>query len=100
VAEPVRVAAFYRFAPFSAAELPALQQRLLAVGLESGMRGTVLLAEEGVNGTVSGPPQGVEALLAVYDVTRISQVMAGELTLAEARPMIDQDIADQVAAAQ
>jgi alpha-1,4-digalacturonate transport system substrate-binding protein len=33
-------------------------------------------------------------------VTRISQVMAGELTLAEARPMIDQDIADQVAAAQ
>jgi len=33
-------------------------------------------------------------------VTRISQVMAGELTLEEARPLIDQDIADQVAAAQ
>jgi UPF0176 protein len=29
------------------------------------VRGTVLLAEEGVNGTVSGPPAGVEALLAV-----------------------------------
>jgi alpha-1,4-digalacturonate transport system substrate-binding protein len=33
-------------------------------------------------------------------VTRISQVMAGELTLEEARPLIDQDIADQVAAAK
>jgi alpha-1,4-digalacturonate transport system substrate-binding protein len=33
-------------------------------------------------------------------VTRISQVMAGELTLEQARPLIDQDIADQVAAAQ
>ncbi|PYE84241.1 ABC transporter substrate-binding protein [Pseudoroseicyclus aestuarii] len=33
-------------------------------------------------------------------VTRISQVMAGELTLEEARPLIDRDIADQVAAAQ
>jgi alpha-1,4-digalacturonate transport system substrate-binding protein len=33
-------------------------------------------------------------------VTRISQVMAGELALEEARPLIDQDIADQVSAAQ
>lgn len=65
MAEAVRVAAFYRFAPFRAAELPALQQRLLAVGRQGGVRGTVLLAEEGVNGTVSGPPAGVEALLAV-----------------------------------
>ena len=33
-------------------------------------------------------------------VTRISQVMAGEITLEEARGLMDQDIADQVAAAQ
>lgn len=33
-------------------------------------------------------------------VTRISQVMAGEMTLEEARGLMDQDIADQVAAAQ
>lgn len=33
-------------------------------------------------------------------VTRISQVMAGELTLEQARPLIDADIAEQVAAAQ
>ena len=80
MAEPVRVAAFYRFAPFSAAELPALQQRLLTVGLEAGVRGTVLLAEEGVNGTVSGPPQGVEALLAVLRADR----RLGDLEVKEA----------------
>ncbi len=33
-------------------------------------------------------------------VTRISQVMAGELTMDEARTLMDQDIADQVMAAQ
>jgi alpha-1,4-digalacturonate transport system substrate-binding protein len=33
-------------------------------------------------------------------VTRISQVMAGELSLEEARGLMDQDIADAVAAAQ
>src|SRR5690606_17535927 len=32
-------------------------------------------------------------------VTRISQVMAGEISLDEARSMMDQDIADQVGAA-
>jgi len=33
-------------------------------------------------------------------VTRISQVMAGEITLEQARELIDRDIADQVAAAR
>ena len=33
-------------------------------------------------------------------VTRISQVMAGEITMEEARGLMDEDIADQVAAAQ
>jgi UPF0176 protein len=59
----LRVAAFYRFAPLAEAALPELRQRLLAVGSASEVKGTVLLAPEGVNGTVSGPQQGVEALL-------------------------------------
>ncbi|EDY39388.1 rhodanese domain protein [Cyanobium sp. PCC 7001] len=59
----LRVAAFYRFAPFAAAELPSLRRRLLACGEEAGVKGSVLLAPEGVNGTVSGPEAGVEALL-------------------------------------
>jgi UPF0176 protein len=59
----VRVAAFYRFVPFAAAELPGWRDRLLAFGREVDLRGTVLLAGEGLNGTVCGPDAGVEALL-------------------------------------
>jgi UPF0176 protein len=60
----VRVAAFYRFARFSAPELVPLRARLLTLGRELGVLGTVLLAEEGINGTISGPEAGVEAVLA------------------------------------
>ncbi|MEB3316585.1 MAG: rhodanese-related sulfurtransferase [Cyanobacteriota bacterium] len=59
----VRVAAFYRFARFDAAELAPLRSRLLSLGRELGVLGTVLLAEEGINGTISGPEPGVEVLL-------------------------------------
>ena len=59
----LRVAAFYRFAPLLEADLPALRARLLAAGNAGEVKGTVLLAPEGVNGTVSGPEVGVEALL-------------------------------------
>ena len=61
----MRVAAFYRFAALSPDDLQALRQQLLAVGHAGEVRGSVLLAPEGVNGTVSGPVQGVEALLAL-----------------------------------
>ena len=57
------VAAFYRFAPLVEANLAVMRERLLAVGSAGEVKGTVLLAREGVNGTVSGPEAGVEALL-------------------------------------
>jgi UPF0176 protein len=63
----VRVAAFYRFAPLAAAALPPLRQRLLAQGAAGAVKGTVLLAGEGVNGTISGPEAGVEALLELLE---------------------------------
>jgi len=59
------VAAFYRFAAFAPAELSPLRERLLALGRLHDLRGTILLAEEGINGTISGPVAGVEALLAM-----------------------------------
>ena len=61
----LQVAAFYRFAPLTEAHLPQLRQRVLAVGSAGDVKGTVLLAPEGVNGTVSGPKAGVEQLLEV-----------------------------------
>ena len=56
------VAAFYRFAPM--ADLPALQQELQALAQAAAVRGTILLAPEGVNGTICGPEAGVQEVLA------------------------------------
>lgn len=56
------IAALYHFAP-----LPDFKDRrepLLDFMKELGIKGTILLAEEGVNGTVSGTPEALEALLA------------------------------------
>ncbi|MCQ0987946.1 oxygen-dependent tRNA uridine(34) hydroxylase TrhO [Jiella marina] len=46
------VAAFYRFLPLD--DLDRLKSSLSAFCRERGMRGTILLASEGVNGTVAG----------------------------------------------
>jgi len=56
------VAALYRFT--SIADPAALRDRLTRVGAERGLCGTLLIAGEGLNGTVAGEPDAVEALLA------------------------------------
>ena len=61
----MRVVSFYRFVPFALAELPLWRRRLLALGQSVDLRGTVLLAEEGINGTVSGEEAAVAALVAL-----------------------------------
>jgi len=56
------VAALYQFTP-----LPDFDQRhapLLNIALAHGVLGTVLLAPEGVNGTIAGPRSGIDAVLA------------------------------------
>ncbi|MFN5696049.1 MAG: rhodanese-related sulfurtransferase [Cyanobacteriota bacterium] len=59
----VQVAAFYGFTAMDPAALPALQAELRQLAQGAQLRGTVLLAEEGINGTVSGPEPGVRQLL-------------------------------------
>ena len=56
------VAAFYHFAPLP--DPAALRAPLLAECVAAGLRGTILLAPEGVNGTVAGTRQGIDAVLA------------------------------------
>ncbi len=56
------VAAFYRFTPIP--EPRALQGPIARLACSEGLGGTVLLAREGINGTVAGPAAGVERLLA------------------------------------
>ena len=55
------VMAFYGFTAMEG--LPALQQELKTLAEQGGVRGTILLADEGVNGTISGPDAGVTAIL-------------------------------------
>ncbi len=62
MAQAHTVAAFYQFAPLS--DLAALQESLRGLCAAEHLRGTILLAPEGINGTVSGPKPGIEALLA------------------------------------
>ena len=63
--EPVReklvVAAMYRFVRLS--DYRAMKAPLLAHCVEHDIKGTVLLAEEGLNATVAGSRQGVDSLL-------------------------------------
>ncbi len=59
----MQVATFYRFAPLAPGELPGWRTRLQALGSEAGLVGTVLLAPEGINGTICGPAAGVDVLL-------------------------------------
>lgn len=56
-----RVAALYRFTPFD--NPAALKPLLLATCEAAGVRGTLLLAREGINGTIAGPDAGVAAVL-------------------------------------
>jgi UPF0176 protein len=55
------VAALYHFTRFDAPE--ALRQPIRDLCEAEGIRGTLLLAPEGVNGTVAGPRAGIERLI-------------------------------------
>ena len=61
--EPVNkvIATFYRFVPLTA--LAELQRELMLEGEAAGLEGTILLAEEGINATIAGLPEELEAFL-------------------------------------
>ena len=55
------IAALYQFTRFT--DPAALQPGLLAAARENGVKGSLLLAPEGINGTIAGTRQGVDAVL-------------------------------------
>ncbi len=69
------IVAYYKFVP-----LPDYEERrepLQRVCQENGVKGTILLAAEGINSTMAGPPEGVEAVLNYLQ----SDPAIGELTV-------------------
>lgn len=59
-AAPIHVAALYRFAPVADAQ--AVRDRLETL-CDPDVRGTLLVADEGLNGTIAGPEAAVERVL-------------------------------------
>ena len=62
MADPVQIAALYRFARFP--DPAALREPLLAACTAGGVKGTLLLAGEGINGTIAGTEISIDAVLA------------------------------------
>jgi len=63
----VQVAAFYKFIPLQA--LDDLRRDILDTCEAHGLLGTILLAGEGVNGTVAGPVEGIAGLIGFFGRT-------------------------------
>src|SRR3546814_12864801 len=62
VPEPVIVAALYRFSPFD--DCAALRGTLIDVCRSAGVKGTLLLAPEVINGTIAGARAGIDRVVA------------------------------------
>ena len=62
--DKIVVAALYKFVTLP--DYVNLRAPLLQVMLDQGIKGTLLLAEEGINGTVSGSRQAIDALFAWF----------------------------------
>jgi UPF0176 protein len=54
----------YKFTPLGDLDLPAQKARLLALALEVGLKGTILLSTEGINIFVAGTRQQLDPVLA------------------------------------
>ena len=59
----LQVAAFYAFTPLNEHQREKLLSELPGMASTNNVLGSILVAHEGVNGTISGPEAGVEALL-------------------------------------
>ena len=69
------IAAFYLFAGLQ--RLETVRDRLVAFGAEGDVKGTVLVAPAGANGTIAGPKEDVEAFLELLrSVDRLSELEA------------------------
>jgi UPF0176 protein len=58
---PYKVAAFYQFAALP--DFRELREPLRAICARLGLKGSLLLALEGINGTIAGTPDSVDALV-------------------------------------
>lgn len=78
-----RVAALYRFARWP--DHAEHRQRLFDVARGAGVKGTLLVAAEGINGTIAGSPNGVQEVLNA--IRQIPQLAGTQAKFSTARQM-------------
>ena len=88
--QPYKVMAIYKFADLPDAE--AIQPVLAKFCCGHGVKGTLILAPEGINGTVAGTPEAIDALAAeLFEGTLFSGRLSGaevKYSTAEAMPFL------------
>ncbi len=93
---PVSVASFYRFCPLN--DVPALQAELSTRLDACGLRGTVLIAPEGINGTIAGPGASIERFFTMlsedarFDGIDIKRSEADEVPFLRAKVKVRREI--------
>jgi UPF0176 protein len=80
----ITIATFYHFAPVP--DAAALQPLWKAFLVANNVTGTLLVAPEGINATIAGPAQGVEAVLAMLKQDLRFQTLTHKTSYAETNP--------------
>ena len=84
MSHPVRIAALYHFTHF--ADTAAIRPDLLALCEANGVRGTLLLAREGINGTIAGSMEAIETVLGHIRQLQGCATLEAKFSEAEALP--------------
>ena len=81
---PIRVAALYQFTRLD--DLPALRAALLALCQAQAIKGTLLLAREGINGTIAGTDAAIDAVVESLRAVPGCALMEVKFSRSEAMP--------------
>jgi len=81
---PYTIAALYRFTPLQ--NLPALRQTLLEEFTRLDLCGSLLIAHEGINGTLAGSAAGIEGLLKLLNHHAGLQPEEAKFSYADEKP--------------
>jgi UPF0176 protein len=82
----ITVAALYQFAPFD--DPGALQAPLHDLCKDRGIKGTILIAREGINGTIAGTGDGIDQILAQIKMLPGCKALEVKFSHAETMPFL------------
>jgi UPF0176 protein len=83
---PIAIAAFYKFMPLS--DIAGIRETLLQRLKSLGAKGSVLLAEEGVNGTIAATRKNLDEVMAAIAAACGSAPLEFKLSHADALPFL------------